>query len=887
MSSPAAPPALAIPFEQIARLPAVGDNVAIAVRRLEPGTRIAVDGSEITIRHTIMEGHRFAIAPIPVGGPLLSWNLPFGEAIAAIAPGDYVSNAKTLEALAIRQLNFALPSAPNFKDARIAYKLDPGTFSPGQQVPPVKNPAQFDGYDRGQRGIGTRNYILVLGTSSLTGSFAKLVARQFTDVSTRFPNVSGVVPVAHTEGGEPLKPNNLEITLRTLAGFVTHPNLAAVIAVDQGDETVNNALLRAYLQEHNYPTDFPIHFYSITQTFDTALAEVCDLVRQVLPSANACARAPQPLSGLRIGLQCGGSDAFSGISANPLLGIIAREIVRHGGSANLAETDELIGAEPYVLANVRNLETAERFLKMADWFSEHAGYHGFSAEGNPSAGNIYRGLYNIVVKSIGAARKKDPAVRLDYAIDYAEPMRDAGFYFMNSPGNDLESISGQVAAGCNLIIFTTGNGSITNFPFLPTIKIMTTTARFNLLSRDMDFNAGRYLDGEAMETLGAEAFDLTLKVASGEKSAGERAGHSQAQLWRNWRQTSTASASKTRAELRAPSGTPLPLRSGLRAVQLSSARPAADIGLILPTSLCSSQVAAAIADKLNRELYDAPRAGIQRFVTLPHTEGCAVSAADNEEIQLRVMLGHLMHPRVASALLMEHGCEKIHNDAMRRALAGARLRADDYGWASVQLDGGIDRVTEKVKQHFSERKLSSERSPAQTVGLILDREVPAFLVNALADIAAGVIGEGGTIIVPEFGGAQALISRMSAAPNAEATLHFAERPTAAGLHLMDAPSAHAVEVITALGGAGCDLIVVATQSRPWQAHPFIPVVQIAASASAHPEEFDVFATEESPQFTRGLAGALEDALAGRLVPKMQQRGNVDFQLSRGQFGVTL
>ena len=145
-------------------------------------------------------------------------------------------------------------------------------------------------------------------------------------------------------------------------------------------------------------------------------------------------------------------------------------MVHHGGAANLAETDELIGAESYVLENARDLDTAHRFLDMVNRFQERASWHGTSAEGNPSGGNKYRGLYNIVLKSIGAARKRDPRVRLDYAIDYGAPMAESGYCFMDSPGNDLESIAGQVASGCNLIYFTTGNGSITNFPFVPTIR---------------------------------------------------------------------------------------------------------------------------------------------------------------------------------------------------------------------------------------------------------------------------------------------------------------------------------------------------------------------------------------------------------------------------------
>src|SRR6185437_13192487 len=187
--------------------------------------------------------------------------------------------------------------------------------------------------------------------------------------------------------------------------------------------------------------------------------------------------------------------------------------------------------------------TARAFLGAIDRFKTYLSWHGVSAESNPSGGNKFRGLYNIALKSVGAVHKKDPRTRLDTIIEYAEPLRDIpepGFVFMNGPGNDLEGIAGQVAAGCNLIIFVTGNGSVTNFPFVPTLKITTTTRRHELLIHEMDINAGRYLDGEPMEILAAESFALTLATASGRKTKGEHAGHSQVSLWRNWAQVDTS-----------------------------------------------------------------------------------------------------------------------------------------------------------------------------------------------------------------------------------------------------------------------------------------------------------------------------------------------------------
>ena len=477
MSSP-------IDFDAVGRLPAPGDNAAIATRRLDPGTVVSLDGQMLQIGHTVLEGHRFAVRPLGAGERLLSWGLPFGEAVSPIAPGDYLCNATMLDTLRQRDVDAVLPDGPNFTDYIAPYRLEGATFRPGLQVPKHHRPRTFAGFRRSpSHGVGTRNAIVVLGTTSLTASFARSLAGRFTGATDAFPNVNGVVAVAHTEGGSAAQPNNRDLLLRTLAGFAVHPNVGAVLAVDAGTESVGNDALHHFLRDGGYPIDeVPHAFVSLTGDFRRDLAHGEAIVDEWLPLVDGNARSEVPVAELRVGLQCGGSDAFSGVSANPLAGRMAREVIRFGGSANLAETDELIGAEPYVLANVRDLRTAERFLETIARFRARAADHGHSAEGNPSGGNRLRGLYNIAIKSIGAARKKDPDVRLDHVIDYGEPMADTGFYFMDSPGNDLESVAGQVAAGCNVVLFTTGNGSITNFPFVPTLKIVTTTARFDLLS---------------------------------------------------------------------------------------------------------------------------------------------------------------------------------------------------------------------------------------------------------------------------------------------------------------------------------------------------------------------------------------------------------------------
>ena len=579
---------------------------------------------------------------------LTSWGQRFGVAAREIAPGEYVMNDGVQVELQRRNLDFALPAAPNFDNQITPFALDSAGFSAAEPLPLHGDMRHFQGYPRGGgRGVGTRNMIVVLGTSSLVAGFARTLTQMTSGLAADFPNVDGIVPVAHTEGGHQ-NPNNRELLLRTLAGFMVHPNVGAVVALDFGGEAVTNADLRQYLLDNGYPLADVLHrFHSLTTSFADNVAWFKELLANWLPRVNQHERSAQPLSALKIALQCGGSDAFSGISGNPLAAWVAKEVIRYGGSANLAETDELIGAESYVLDKIERLELAQDFLGKIERFKERVSWHGQTAEGNPSGGNKFRGLYNIYLKSLGAAAKRHPDVPLHDIIEYSQLMTSGGFYFMDSPGNDLESVAGQVASGCNMIFFVTGNGSITNFPFVPTIKIVTTTARFNLLQRDMDVNAGEYLDGTPLDQLGARTLDLTVDVASGQRSVGEKAGHYQVQIWRDWQQTRPANVAFI--ERRRFSGRPLAIPADVELPPvtvpmyktergLTSER----IGMVMPTSLCSGQIARMTTDTLNAQGL-GESAGLSRFVALVHTEGCG----GNVQPEYRDMqIGYLQHPKL-------------------------------------------------------------------------------------------------------------------------------------------------------------------------------------------------------------------------------------------------
>ncbi len=910
-------------FSAVARLPLPGDNVAIATRDLRAGETIARAGNTFTIDYDVLEGHRFAVQPIPTGAALRSWELPFGEATADIAPGGYVCNASTLHALRERSVQLALPDAPNFADHIIPFALDEASFRPAAQVPLLSTNQRrtFSGYRRdvngrdvgrdGKRGVGTRNHILLLGLTSRAGGYVRALAERLHGVDIGMTNVDGIVAAAHTEGDYE-RLNNRELLLRTLAGWITHPNVGAVLIAD-AHGTLTAEALRDFMREHGYPLDSVLHrFLALDGSFVDNLDAGAAVARAWLPQVNAMQRTDESVAHLKIALQCGGSDAFSGVSGNPLAGAVARAVIQQGGAANLAETDELIGAESYVLQHVRDLETARKFLATVERFKLYAARHGSSAEGNPSGGNKFRGLYNIVLKSIGAAMKKPPDVRLDHVIDYGEPMDEPGYYFMDSPGNDLESIAGQVAAGCNLIFFVTGNGSITNFPFVPTLKFVTTTRRYELLEHEMDVNAGAYLGSDGiklvdMETLTAQTLDQTLDAASGQRTVGERAGHAQVQIWRNWQRSAEGGGQRAEWSDRAFSGQGLGIdppsaksvgeAATLSMVETAEGFASERVGLVLPTSLCAGQIALLAARRLNRALDEGRLGGVSRYVALAHTEGCGASSGASEALYARTLLGYLRHPLVARCLLLEHGCEKTHNDYVRHELTTQGVDLSPYGWASVQLDGGIAPVLDKIEAWFARASAGENRSRTSTgwgalrLGLLSDgpsdrprdRPIDATAASALATVARLVAGQGGTVVLPEGDALLAALEVVDHAP----TLDYGQRTITSGLHVMHAPTAHAVETLTGLGATGVELVLALVSERAVPAHPLVPVLQVAAGSAVDVADVDLSLAGSVDEQVAQLTALVARAVAGEAQPRGLAQGNVDFQITRGAVGISL
>ncbi len=860
-----------VAFDEVARWAGERDNVAIALRQLPSGTHLEGNEQTIVLQDTILEGHRFATRPIPAAAPLLSWNLPFAVATQPIAVGQAVMNAKTRQELQSRDLGIELPSAGNFRDQFAPYQL-PTDFTPAPPLLVADRGATFQGYRRPDgRGVGTRNVIVLLATNANANGFVTALQARLADEPSAIATLDAVEAVAHTEGAT-AHANNQELVLRTLAGFMVHPNVAAVLAVDYGDGAVNNLGLEAMMREAGYPLSAVAHHFLTLDPhadFSAELGRGEAIVRDWLPEVATMRRSAESVRHLKIALQCGGSDAFSGISGNPLVGWVAHHLIQQGGGALLAETDELIGAEAYIVANATSHAVAQQFLDMVERFKTWANRFGVSPEGNPSGGNRLRGLYNIALKSLGAAMKKHPATPLSGVVDYGQPFDAPGFHFMDSPGNDLESIAGQVAAGCNLIFFVTGNGSITNFPFVPTLKVVTTSARYQLLANEMDINAGAYLDGTPLAELGEATFAQMVDVASGERTKGELAGHTQVQIWRDWGTGISAERPLSPDALPVYSGEPIPVAISAEppasAVDLWA--PTQRVGLVLPTSLCSGQVARLAVDQLNQR----PLPDLDRVVTLVHTEGCGASS-NTAEIFDRTMLGYMRHPLVARCLLLEHGCEKTHNGYFRQRLSDG----EQVGFASIQQDGGIAKVLNRIDRWFGE---AAAQPPAPTerrrphIGVAAFGEVDSDSAERLTALIHALLAADCTVVVAQH---NAVASMLPETVTHEPTLAYGQAATQPGLHLMQMPTTQWGELLTGLGVSAEGLVAFSARQAP-QGHPLVPMLRVGVAGAPDVDAVVDEGVEE-------LVAKLGRVLAGDLMPQLQAD---TFQLARGELGISL
>jgi altronate hydrolase len=391
------------------------------------------------------------------------------------------------------------------------------------------NAPTFMGYAREDGRVGTRNYIAVVAASNCAAHTAELIAASF-EHETLPPNVDGVAAFPHGEGcGHTIGPDTEQLQ-RTLAGVLNHPNVAAAIILGLGCE-VNQ--IDHYLGQGTARTD---RLVGMTLQSSGGTRATVDAARKAIAGlmdrASAEKRVETPASKIVLGLNCGGSDSFSGITANPALGVCCDQLAAAGGTAVLAETTEIFGAEHLLVRRARNRQVAEKLLGFIAGYKSYLKRFGGSFDDNPSPGNKEGGLTNILEKSLGAVAKAGTSPLMD-VVDYAERIASPGFVFMNTPGYDPVSLTGLAAGGVNLIAFTTGRGSAIGFPTIPVIKIASNSAMYRRMRDNMDVNAGRIADGDStVAEVGREIFDLMLRVASGEKTSSERLGHKEFVPWR-------------------------------------------------------------------------------------------------------------------------------------------------------------------------------------------------------------------------------------------------------------------------------------------------------------------------------------------------------------------
>jgi altronate hydrolase len=482
------------------------DNVVVAAREIPEGT--VVGG--VAARRNIPRGHKIAVAEIAQGEPVRKYNQIIGFATSTIAPGDHVHTHNV-----------------EFRAFERDYAV--GADVTETQFVPESERATFQGIVRPDGKVATRNYLGILTSVNCSATAAKMIADQFRrpGLLDEFPNVDGVVALTHGTGcGMADDGEGIAVLRRTLAGYAEHPNFAGFLLLGLGCE-VNQ--IRGVTEGWRLDPARPVATMTIQEqggTVATVRAGV-EALKAMLPQANEVTRQTVPASELVLGLNCGGSDAYSGITANPALGAAVDILVRHGGTAVLGETPEIYGAEHLLTRRAVSPEIAEKLVERIKWWEEYTAKNNGSMDNNPSPGNKAGGLTTILEKSLGAVAKGG-TTNLTGVYKYAERVTAKGFTFMDTPGYDPVSVTGIVAGGATVMCFTTGRGSVLGTKPTPSIKLATNTEMYERMSGDMDVNCGVILsDGESVEAVGERLFRFILDTASGRKTFSEELGFGQ------------------------------------------------------------------------------------------------------------------------------------------------------------------------------------------------------------------------------------------------------------------------------------------------------------------------------------------------------------------------
>lgn len=486
------------------------DDVLIARRQLLSGAMAL----SVQVRGLIPAGHKIAVRQIEAGQAVRRYNQIIGFASKPIAPGEHVHT---------HNLNMGAEQGKFSRDYAFGEDIKPE---------PVRRQAQFMGYRRKDGRVATRNYIAILSSVNCSATVARAIADHFSpnlrpEALSPYPNVDGVVSFTHGTGcGMASEGEGMDVLRRTLTGYAVHPNFAGVVVVGLGCE---GNQITAWLHASGLRESVALHTYNIQDAGGTraAVEKGVALVASMLPQANQAQREPCDVSHLCLGLQCGGSDGYSGISANPALGAAVDLLVAHGGTAILSETPEVYGAEHLLTRRAVRPEVGAQLVKRIHWWEAHTERLGGEMNNNPSPGNKAGGLTTILEKSLGAVAKAG-TTNLQAVYEYAEQVTAKGMVFMDTPGYDPVSATGQVAGGANLIAFTTGRGSAYGCAPSPSLKLSTNTALWVRQADDMDINCGSIIDGtRSIEQMGQEIFERLIALASGQASKSELHGYGQ------------------------------------------------------------------------------------------------------------------------------------------------------------------------------------------------------------------------------------------------------------------------------------------------------------------------------------------------------------------------
>lgn len=491
------------------------DNVVVARASLPADEVIEFEGVSLKLRQAIGAGHKVAVVDIAQGSVVYKYGVEIGVAGETIRAGDLVHTHNLTWEIGTKEYEFAtaLTDLPDI---------------------PLLEQNTFMGYPRPDGRVGTRNYIAVVGASNCSAFVVEKVAAAFEHEGFGDSGLDGVVAFPHGDGCGKAEGPDMDFLRRTIDGVVDHPNIVGAVVIGLGCEVNQIGHYMRSGDKEGYAA--PRRGFTLQESGGTRLAveDSIKAVWELIAEVGTFKRVPCPASKLVVGLECGGSDAFSGISANPGTGYFSDLLVKQGGTVCLAETTEVYGAEQLLTRRAVNRDVGQRLLDMIDWYLDYVSrFKGAgSFDQNPSPGNKAGGLTNIAEKSLGAVAKAGSS-NLTAVYDYAERITEPGFVFMNTPGYDPPSVTGMAAGGANICIFTTGRGSCFGFPSVPVVKIASNSTTGKFMTEDMDINAGTVVDGEeTIAELGKRIHQFILDTASGRKTFSEELGHREFVTWR-------------------------------------------------------------------------------------------------------------------------------------------------------------------------------------------------------------------------------------------------------------------------------------------------------------------------------------------------------------------